>query len=104
MKKLFLAILLVFPVVAWAETNCQEGLDECKYTSKITFEIIDSSDGSVADRTQYERLIGVSYAEAMALKYMGMKGIIEGGVETFVKVLKSEGDALQALSEDQAQE
>ena len=85
MKKLFLLVLLL-PFAAVAQQGECPLPDGC-YTDRLIYEII-GPDGAVVDRTVYERNVGLSYNEAMALKYVRMLRNIQGGAKSFFDVLQ----------------
>lgn len=79
------------------QSPCGEGLEECKFTDKLVFEIIDNKTGQVVDRVVYERLLPISYNESMLMKYLRMLRNAEGGAKTYLDILGAGGNAKQAL-------
>ena len=101
MKKLALIALLPFAASAQqiGNQNCSAGLNECQFTDKVVYEIIDRN-GVVVDRTTYERLVPLTYTEAMAHKYVRMLRHTEGGVKSFLDII-TEGSATRVLGKQQ---
>ena len=73
--------------------NCQEGLDQCQFTSEITYTIKDK-DGNEVEKTTYQNNIELTYAEAVAMKYLHFDGSKAGFIRAraaggMVKALES---------------
>jgi hypothetical protein len=99
MKKLLIVLFALLPMAAFGADQCP--LPDGCYTDRVTYEII-GVDGAVVDKTVYERLVPVSYADAMVLKYIRLIRNTEGGAKAFMSVLKAGGDAGKALEDQTA--
>lgn len=78
-------------------TECMQGLDQCKYIVKTTIQVIDSEDDRVVDDNLHSMNIGLTYNEAMALKYLQSQKCVEAGASAFIKVVDENGDFVKAL-------
>jgi len=78
-------------------TDCNEGLEDCKFGVVPTIEVVDLETKEVKDSTQHTSSVGVPYVAAMASKYLQIKRMVEGGIDTFVRVIDASGDAVKAL-------
>ncbi len=74
--------------------KCTEGLDECKFITKISYEISDNETGKVVDVTTYENLIPLTYLNALVAKYAHMERLYCGSTERF----KDATNVMEALA------
>lgn len=86
MKKLLGLILIAFPFAVFAQGQCPVP-DGC-YVDRITYEILDV-EGTVVDKTVYDRLLPISYEDAMLLKYARMIPLSKGSARTAIKLMET---------------
>lgn len=97
MKKLITLLLITFPFVAWSvEQECGEGLEECRFVSKMCYTITDKQSNEVVDETCWNSNIPLNYASAIAQKYLHMGNLTQSGVNVFLKTNKA-GSLVKAL-------
>lgn len=95
MKKLIGFLFVVFPFAVLGADQCPTP-DGC-YTDRTTYEIL-NADGQVVDKTVYDRLVPLSYTDAIVLKYVRMLRNTEGGAKAFLDILATGGDSKAVLS------
>lgn len=81
MKKLFVLFAL-FPFVAVAQSL---GEPEGLFTDQLSYTIYDKN-GVVIDKTTYDRKVGITFREAMYLKYIRVARCLGKDAQTFVEV------------------
>lgn len=64
-------------------TDCLKGTEECKYTQRMVFEILDDK-GVVCDRTIHELNIPLTFNQCIAMKYIRMRNAVKDGIDEFV--------------------
>lgn len=79
-------------------SECNEGLDQCKYKIVTTIQVIDSTNDEVVDDNRHCMCVGVTYDQAMAIKYLQLGKMVEAGAKSFLDVIQAGNlDAVKAL-------
>ncbi len=78
-----------------SDQPCTEGLDQCQYTVRQTIDVLDK-DGNVVDESLHHMKQPVTYAQAMAIKYLALLRAAKSGVENFLAIIDA-GDGVKAM-------